>query len=197
MRLKLLLILATLGFTAADTSITSLFMFGANRQSLVGSVVKTESKTTTYSITCPSGSNSSDCGVHHGLLYTQGPTTVEWAMESPYVSAGDGHVTCSTGGSTSAVCTEMISTNGVSFLTETKTLNQSQITFLAVTITAGPSATSANTTATSADTTPSATSSGSGTGPVTGPASGDVPQITAPLQVIIGGLAVGLVAFAL
>lgn len=114
-----------------------------------------------------------------------------------YDSAGDGHVTCSTGGSTSAVCTEMISTNGLSFLTETKTLNQNQITFLAVTITAGPTATSANATATSTDTTASMTSSGSGTGSGTGSASGDVPKITAPLHVIMGGLAVGLVAFAL
>ncbi|KAJ5784493.1 uncharacterized protein N7503_009705 [Penicillium pulvis] len=108
-------------------------------------------------------------------------------------SAGDGHITCSTGGSTSAVCTEMISTNGLNFLTETKTLNQNQITFLAVTITAGPTATSANTAATSTDTTASIIPSGSGTGS----ASGDVPKITAPLQVIMGGLAVGLVAFAL
>ncbi|KAJ5526174.1 hypothetical protein N7494_012824 [Penicillium frequentans] len=190
---KLFLILSTLGLTAAGSSVTSLFMFGADKQSLVGSVVKTDSRTTTYSITCPSGSNSSNCGVHPGILYTEGPTTVEWALKSPYISAGDGHVTCSTGGSTSAVCTEMISTNGLSFLTETKTLNQNQITFLAVTITAGPTATSANATATSTDTTASMTSSGSGTGS----ASGDVPKITAPLQVIMGGLAVGLVAFAL
>lgn len=106
-------------------------------------------------------------------------------------------MTCSTGGSTSAVCTEMISTNGLSFLTETKTLNHNQITFFAVTVTAGPTATSANTTATPTDTITSATSSGSGTESGTGPASGDVPKISAPLQVIMGGLAVGLVAFAL
>lgn len=80
-------------------------------------------------------------------------------------------------------------------LTQVTTLSKDDITFMPVTITAGPSATAtgASTTATSqASTTPMSQASGASSSAST--STGGLPQITANPGAILGGAAAALVA---
>ncbi|KAJ5287814.1 hypothetical protein N7478_003500 [Penicillium angulare] len=187
-----------MGLAVADgTSVVSLFIYGADQQSLVASVVETKTDEATYSINCPSGTKSSDCGFEPGLLYTEGPTTVQWHLQTPYDADKFGHVICSTGGTTTAVCTEVTPTNGsAAQASETTTLSSDQISLLAVTITAGPNGTGINSTASATESSVAATA---GANPSAGSASssGNTPPMSMSLEILFGGLAVGLIAIAL
>ncbi|KAJ5724702.1 hypothetical protein N7493_006430 [Penicillium malachiteum] len=215
-----LLAIACLGLTDAaseNNSVVSLFIYGADQQSLVGSVIESRSEIATYSINCPSGTNSSDCGVSSGLLYTEGPTTVQWELQTPYdayvqpllyqntqvstthnvISNVYGRVICSTGGTTTAVCTEVTPTNGSTAVTsETTALNSDEITLLAVTITARANTSSSNATVTAITTTTSTATNSSDMATSTS-ASGDTVPISVPTEFFLGGLAVALIAIAL
>lgn len=108
-----------------------------------------------------------------------------------------GHVICSTGGTTTAVCTEVTPTNGsTAQASVTTTLNSDQISLLPVTITAGPNGTGANSTAT---VTESGIMKTHGAHPSAGSASssGHTPPMLMSLGIFFGGLAVALVAIAL
>ncbi|KAJ5633637.1 hypothetical protein N7528_001479 [Penicillium herquei] len=182
-----------------NNSVVSLFIYGADQQSLVGSVIESRSEIATYSINCPSGTNSSDCGVSSGLLYTEGPTTVQWELQTPYDANVYGRVICSTGGTTTAVCTEVTPTNGSTAVTsETTALNSDQITLLAVTITARANTSSSNATVTAITTTTSTATNSSDMAPSSSTsASGDTVPISVPTEFFLGGLAVALIAIAL
>ncbi|KAJ5721305.1 uncharacterized protein N7483_009239 [Penicillium malachiteum] len=198
MFVRYLLAMAILGLTQAaseNNSVVSLFIYGADQQSLVGSVIESRSEIATYSINCPPGTNSTDCGVSSGLLYTEGPTTVQWELQTPYDANVYGRVICSTGGTTTAVCTEVTPTNGSTAVTsETTALNSDQITLLAVTITASANTSSSNATVTAITTTTATNSSDMGTSTS---ASGDTVPINVPKEFFLGGLAVALIAIAL
>ncbi|KAJ5369679.1 uncharacterized protein N7496_005771 [Penicillium cataractarum] len=208
MGFKTLLNLATLGLVAAETSVVSLFIFHANPQSLVGSAVATNAGTTTYSINCGPDVESQECPLLPGLLYTAGPKTVEWSLKYPYDSYG--RVVCSMGGTTTAVCTDVMpSTGSLSQPSETTTLAGDQIYLNPVTITAGPSAsatdasTAMKTTSNSGSTGNTASapqqsgSSASSSGDATKTSTGGLPQVTANSKVVLGGAAVALMAAAL
>ncbi|KAJ6007766.1 hypothetical protein N7540_011742 [Penicillium herquei] len=193
MFMRYLLATAILGLTNAaseNNSVVSLFIYGADQQSL-------RSEIATYSINCPPGTNSTDCGVSSGLLYTEGPTTVQWELQTPYDANVYGRVVCSTGGTTTAVCTEVTPTNGSTAVTsETTALNSDQITLLAVTITARANTSASNATVTAITTTTATNLNSSDTGTSTS-ASGDTIPISVPKEFFIGGLAVALIAIAL
>ncbi|KAJ5611335.1 hypothetical protein N7510_008054 [Penicillium lagena] len=203
MNLQSLLTFTTLGLAAAESSVVSLFIFDADPQSLVGSVVASHSDTTTYSIHCASGVSPENCGFAPGFTYIAAPTTVDWELTPPYDVYG--HVGCSVGGTTTAVCTvtmphQVIGSSRTEF-TQVTTLSKNEITLMPVTITAGPSATAtgASTTATGASTTATGasttgTSQASGASSSTSTSTGGLPQITANRGAILGGAAAALVA---
>ncbi|KAJ5701735.1 hypothetical protein N7488_009283 [Penicillium malachiteum] len=221
MFMRHIITIACLGLANAaseNNSVVSLFIYGADQQSLVGSVIESRSEIATYSINCPTGTNSSDCGVSSGLLYTEGPTTVQWELQTPYdayvqtlpvtikastthnlLSNVYGRVICSTGGTTTAVCTEVTPTNGSTAVTsETTALNSDQITLLAVTITARANTSSSNATVTAITTTTSTATNSSDMAPSSSTsASGNTVPISVPTEFFLGGLAVALIAIAL
>ncbi|KAJ5580980.1 hypothetical protein N7450_007281 [Penicillium hetheringtonii] len=134
-----LLVLITFALAVADTSVISLFLIDLNGtpQSLVGSIMAEENNTTTYSINCAKTVDASDCAYFPGLLYTAGPTTVEYALNPPYDQFGT--PICSVDGTTSAICTIVVSVTGdITPYHETRALNKDMIISTRVTITAGP-----------------------------------------------------------
>ncbi|KAJ5413932.1 hypothetical protein N7509_000559 [Penicillium cosmopolitanum] len=205
MAIKSLLLLATAALATAEFSVVSMFIPDVEGTALVASVIAQTAGTTTYSINCPPGTDSSDCGVSPGLFLTSGPKKVEYS-----ISEGDfyGRMICSLGGTTTAVCTDINSGAGANFPgTHTTTLASSDITSLPVTITAGAttgaaSDTSASTTessTTATSDTPASQTSASSSGAMASPTSsstGGMSQITgAPVLAL--GAAVAFVAGAL
>ncbi|KAJ5777646.1 hypothetical protein N7520_000892 [Penicillium odoratum] len=202
--------LATVGLVAAQTSVVSMFIPFADPQSLAASIVGQSAGTTTYSINCPPGTDSSDCGMGPGLWLTAGPTTTKYSMSSPEEAFYDS-VVCSVGGTTTAACTEVLSGTGANWVgTDTETYAQSEITFLPVTVTAGPATvTSVSTTASSTDSsqtsagqtassgnTASSTSGTSSTIKTSAVSTGGLSRVTGNPSIALGGAAVAFVAAA-
>ncbi|KAJ5987739.1 hypothetical protein N7481_002949 [Penicillium waksmanii] len=161
MAIKSLLLLATAALATAESSVVSMFIPDVEGTALVASVIAQTAGTTTYSINCPPGTDSSDCGVSPGLFLTSGPKKVEYS-----ISEGDfyGRMVCSLGGTTTAVCTDINSGADANFPgTHTTTLASSDITSLPVTITAGATTGAASDTSASASTTESSTTATSDT----------------------------------
>ncbi|KAJ5532969.1 hypothetical protein N7513_000684 [Penicillium frequentans] len=207
------LLLATVGLAAAQSSVVSLFIPFADPQPLVASIMGESAGTTTYSINCPAGTDGSDCGMGPGLYMTAGPTTMRYSMSEPAEDFYDS-ILCSLGGTTTAACTEIASGTGANFPgTETGTFAKTDITMLAVTVTAGPTATSASTTTdakhtSSADktgTTEAAGTTGSGsstsgaasTSQTSATSTGGLSRVTGNPGIALGGAAIALVAAAL
>lgn len=80
---QLLLSLATAGMASAQNTVTSMLIYGADPQPLVASVVGSDATATTYSINCPPGTDSTDCGMGPGLTLVAGPTTTVLKMDEP------------------------------------------------------------------------------------------------------------------
>ena len=84
---KLLLpaLLATLALAAPSntTGSLSLFIPGADPQSLVASAIATSSAITTFLIACPTGTGSSNCGFSEPFTLVEGPSTVSYAYSQP------------------------------------------------------------------------------------------------------------------
>ncbi|KAJ5773770.1 hypothetical protein N7457_008666 [Penicillium paradoxum] len=141
MVLKALLTFATLGL-AQDYPVVSLFIPNADPQSLVGAVVQENSATTTYSINCPPGTNSTDCGMGPGMLLTTAATSVEYLISGGVNDVYD-HVICSMTDPTSAdrTCTGTVTgSSATAPSTSILTLNQDKVTALPVTITSSEAA---------------------------------------------------------
>ncbi|KAJ5647649.1 hypothetical protein N7490_004021 [Penicillium lividum] len=199
------LVLATVGLAAAQTSVVSLFIPFADPQPLAASIIGESAGTTTYSINCPPGTDSSDCGMGPGLYMTAGPTTMRYSMSEPDEDFYES-ILCSLGGTTTAECTEVASGTGANFPgTETDTFVKTDITMLAVTVTAGP--TTATSTSTTADlkhtssndktgTTGSAssTSEAASTSQASATSTGGLSRVTGNPGVALGGAAIALVA---
>ncbi|KAJ5949347.1 hypothetical protein N7454_000931 [Penicillium verhagenii] len=209
------IILATVGLVAAQTSVVSMFIPFADPQPLAASIVGESAGTTTYSINCPPGTDSDDCGMGPGLWMTAGPTTTRYSLTEPDEDFYD-NMDCSVGGTTTAVCTEVVSGTGANDPgTDTSTYAPTDITLLPVTITAGPVTTTAASTATestgstgssdSANTsssdktgksgsTASSTSAAASTSAASGTSTGGLSRVTGNPVVALGGAAAALVA---
>ncbi|KAJ5935045.1 hypothetical protein N7466_004592 [Penicillium verhagenii] len=206
------ILLATVGLVAAQTSVVSMFIPFADPQPLAASIVGKSAGTTTYSINCPPGTDSDDCGMGPGLWMTAGPTTTRYSLTEPDVDFYD-NMDCSVGGTTTAVCTEVVSGTGANDPgTDSTTYAPTDITLLPVTITAGPATTSAASTATestgssdSANTsssdktgktgsTASSTSAAASTSASSGTSTGGLSRVTGNPVVALGGAAAALVA---
>ncbi|PYH82420.1 hypothetical protein BO82DRAFT_353672 [Aspergillus uvarum CBS 121591] len=134
---------------SAQTTVTSMFIYDADPQPLVASVMGVAATATTYYINCPPGTDSSDCGMGPGLTVIAGPQTTSYLMEEPdedfYWS-----VVCSLQGTTTGSCIEMASGTGANFPgTSTIPLDTDDIAsgLMPVTITAGAGSITASDTA--------------------------------------------------
>ncbi|MCJ1253920.1 Mucin-21 [Lignoscripta atroalba] len=218
--------LAFIGLSSAQSTV-SLFLLSTDNQSLVGSIVGSDSTATTYVIQCPPGTDSNDCGYPIPVTVMQGPATVFYSMSLPGFTADFG---CSLGGTTTAICSQSVGGSDANSPGQaTETLAASDITFLPVVITAeagagntastAPATTTAEVTSDSSSSMPTtASSSGAtstmsmttsmaasqstGTGDVQAAAStlvstGGYPQITGNAQWAVGGAAVALALAAL
>lgn len=135
----------------AQTTIVSLFLYDTDPQPLVASVVAVESSTTTYSIACPTGTDSSDCGYPAGVdtLVTQAPNFAgaNIDMAGQFTMNWSCDITSST---VAAVCT--VSAGGPAANSpgvETTTLSSTDVQYFPVTVTAGLDKLTANLTPTS------------------------------------------------
>ncbi|OGM40518.1 GPI anchored protein [Aspergillus bombycis] len=218
MAVKLLMGLAMAGLISASSSVTSMFLLGLDPQSLEASIVGNDATATTYSVSCappPTATASDeddygyDCGLGPGLTVTDASPTIIYELnEKPefYMT-----VKCSVAGTTSAVCTETAGGPEANFPgTTISTIQQSEMAFVPVTITAGSvtsvaATASATTTAesgsqgtTSAAQTSSkssASSSGSSSSSSSSAVStGGMPQITGDAGMLFGGAVVALAA---
>ncbi|KAB8226278.1 hypothetical protein BDV33DRAFT_197274 [Aspergillus novoparasiticus] len=222
MTVKLLMGLAMAGLISASSSVTSMFLLGFDPQSLEASIVGNDATATTYSITCapsPTASASDDdddygCGLGPGItLIDASPTTIMEMNDKPNFSMT---VNCSVAGTTSAVCTGIGDGPEANFPgTIISTIQQSEMSYLPVTITAGSvtsvaATASATTTTASATTTTesgskattsaaqtasksSASSSGSSSSS-SAVSTGGMPQITGDAGMLFGGAFVALAA---
>ncbi|KAE8370768.1 hypothetical protein BDV27DRAFT_119027 [Aspergillus caelatus] len=218
MAVKLLMGLAMAGLISASSSVTSMFLLGLDPQHLEASIVGNDATATTYSITCaprPTVSVSDDddddydCGLGPGLTLTAAsPTTIIELNEKPDFFYT---VNCSVAGTTSAVCTEIAGGPEANFPgTTISTIQQSEMAFVPVTITAG-SVTSVAATATASATTTaesgskattsaaqtsskSSTSSSGSSSSSSAVSTGGMPQITGDAGMLFGGAVVALAA---
>lgn len=133
---------------AQSTTTVSLWVNGADQQSLVASVVAVDATATTYMVTCPSSVSSDDCGFPSPVALTEGANFYAATLT---VTEDDASVAvaerCTKTGS-SAVCTDIYTAVGsasagtvtaLTTLTSTSisTLDSSEITSMPVVVTAG------------------------------------------------------------
>ena len=86
---------------------------------------------TTYLISCPPGTDASNCGYGGGATVIEGPSTLQMVI------AGES-IVCNLAGTTQAVCTQSQTLSGYSTTQlVTTTLGQADITYLPVGVTAG------------------------------------------------------------
>ncbi|RDW83669.1 putative GPI anchored protein [Aspergillus mulundensis] len=163
MLVKSLLIPTLASLAYAESTVTSMFIYGADPQPLAASIVGNDASATTYSINCPPGS---DCGMGPGL------TLIADASKTTYImNDGDSFqftVKCAVTES-SATCVESAGGPDANFPgVETSTTD---VSLMPVTVTAGTITSadgSTTSTSTSTATTATATATGSPTSSSTG-----------------------------
>lgn len=63
---------------AQTTSITSLFLYGLEDNTMVASVISVGPEAVVYSINCAFATDANDCGIVDGITWTAGPSTLGW-----------------------------------------------------------------------------------------------------------------------
>ncbi|KIX04451.1 uncharacterized protein Z518_05319 [Rhinocladiella mackenziei CBS 650.93] len=171
------LTLTLAGIVSAQSSVVNIFFPGADQQTLVGSIIASDSSKTTMAVACPSDADTFDCGLIEPITVTVGSSTfhAEESFETISVT-----LDCAVTGTTAATCEEtyvgpagLIETDidsltatdatintQVTTTATTTTLSQTEIAFIPVTISAGAvSNASAGTGATGSASTTAATGS--------------------------------------
>ncbi|PYH94296.1 hypothetical protein BO71DRAFT_353573 [Aspergillus ellipticus CBS 707.79] len=130
-----LLALATAGLVSAQSTVVSMFILDADPQPLAASIIGNDATATTYSVNCPPGTDSDDCGMGPGMTVINGPQTT-MIMDDPDEDFWYTCI-CSLDGTTHAVCAETASGDGANFPgTSTTTLDE-DLELMPVTVTAG------------------------------------------------------------
>ncbi|KIV87441.1 hypothetical protein PV11_02986 [Exophiala sideris] len=178
------LLLGLAAVAAAQSSVVSVFFPGADEQTLLGSVIKSDASKTTMAVGCPTDVDANDCGFPTPITVTVGPSTF-YASES--FESTSAIVDCALTGTTAGVCAEtyigpadMFDDTDTSALTATDassdtsitttattvTLSSTDITYIPITLTTGELQvlTAAGTGATGSESTPSATGTTSSSG---------------------------------
>ncbi|KAL4783307.1 hypothetical protein BJX76DRAFT_330308 [Aspergillus varians] len=132
MLLKSFLLPALASLAAAESTVTSMFIINADKQPLAASIAGNDATATTYSINCPPGTPSDECGMGIGMTLVAGSETTTYIMNMgprfQYTAK------CSVGKS-SAVCTESAGGPDANFPgVDTTTVD---VDLLPVTVTAG------------------------------------------------------------
>ncbi|KAL2823636.1 hypothetical protein BJY01DRAFT_230625 [Aspergillus pseudoustus] len=153
MMIKSLLLPALASVAYAESTVTSMFIFGADPQPLAASIVGNDQTATTYSINCPPGTDGNDCGMGPGMTLVAGKDVTSWIFDDG--PAFQYTAECSIKNS-KAVCTESAGGSEANFPGVSTTTTT--VDYMPVTITAG-SITGAD----SESTTDSATSTSSAT----------------------------------
>jgi hypothetical protein len=109
-----LLAMATTTLAQASTTL-NLFLL-ADNQTILGSVVNVAPTATTLFLQCPSGTDSSDCGIPSGLTVTENQSGITFTMSDPSLSQ---EATCKLEGTTAADCTVSISSSDTDGQTST------------------------------------------------------------------------------
>ncbi|KAL4790668.1 hypothetical protein BDV19DRAFT_371858 [Aspergillus venezuelensis] len=159
MMYKSILLPALASLAYAESTVTSMFMYGADTQPLAASIVGNDATATTYSINCPPGTDGSDCGMGPGLtLIAANPSTTYIMNDKPEFYWT---VRCSVGDST-AVCTDTAGGPDANFPGTSTTTTD--VGLMPVTITAGSitSASDSEPTSTSASDSSSSTADDGG-----------------------------------
>jgi len=211
--------LAVVNVALAQTSTVTLYIPGADTQSLVGAVVGTASSLTTYALSC---ANTDECGFPGGFTLTENASTAQYTMGPENgddgVLAFTARIDCALDSTISAVCVESFGGSEANFpgLT-TETYTGTDFQYMPVFITAGaaagtgstPSSTMASTTASAASTsqtsglatkTSSSSSSGSassgkgsgGVAQTSSTSTAGVPAVTGNAKWVVGGAAAAL-----
>jgi len=203
------------GLSVAQSTI-SLYIPGADTQSLVGSIIASDATATTYAIECAPNTDGSDCGFNGAITLTEGPSTAVYTLSEAGGASGSsggvaftGYYDCSLGAS-SAVCAESFGGDEANFPgSSTETFTGTDFTYMPVVITAGVLNTggAAAPSSTTAAPTPSNTSGGKKTssgasntssgaaqtqgtsGSSTSTSTGGVPMITGNAKWVLGGAA--------
>ncbi|KAH9217377.1 hypothetical protein DL95DRAFT_105613 [Leptodontidium sp. 2 PMI_412] len=210
--------LAIVGGALAQTSTVTLYIPGADPQSLVGTVVGTASSLTTYALQC---ANTDECGFPGQFTVTENASTAKYTVDpengADGVLAFTGRVECSLDSTVSAVCVESFGGTEANFPgVTTETYTGTDFQYMPVYITAGaaagtgstPSSTVASTTsgASSSQTsnlatkTSSSASSSEGssnkvaqtTSADTSTSTAGVPAVTGNAKWVVGGAAAAL-----
>ncbi|KAL5001025.1 hypothetical protein BDV10DRAFT_25659 [Aspergillus recurvatus] len=148
-----LLLAALASLAVAESTVTSMYIFGADEQPLAASIMGNDASATTYSINCPPGTDSSDCGMGPGMTVIAAGEATTYIMND----GDDFHYTaeCSVGKSV-ATCTESAGGADANFPgVETTT---GEVSYMPVTVTAGSITSAGSSTASSS------ASAGTGTG---------------------------------
>ncbi|KAJ9293400.1 hypothetical protein DTO271G3_7896 [Paecilomyces variotii] len=171
--------LAMLGLASAQSSVISVFIPDTDPQPLVASIIGNDAAATTYYLTCPVGTDGSDCGMGPGMTLIAGPKTAALMVMDPEEDFYGG-VFCSMGGTTSAVCTSSMSGTGANFPgVSTETLAASDIQLLPVTVTAGSTTPVSASASTSASATGATSASGAASVTPTGARQASSPETMA------------------
>ncbi|KAH6656996.1 hypothetical protein BKA67DRAFT_553928 [Truncatella angustata] len=132
---------------ATTTSVTKVFLFNTDPQTLVADVLAADATATTFLLNCPSGTDSNDCGTYNETVVV-GP----WAKPTPPPEASTGvydleikldtewyfHIHCDMTGTAPGVCTTTnIGGNDDGSPTATYTPESTDWNYMPVTITAG------------------------------------------------------------
>ncbi|PLB54095.1 hypothetical protein P170DRAFT_431770 [Aspergillus steynii IBT 23096] len=196
MRLKFLAGLAVLGLVTAKDSVSSMFIYGADEQPLVASIVGNDATVTSYNINCRPGTDDSDCGMGAGVTLLADDPMTTYMMDDP--SGGKFFaIICSVDQKDStAVCRATVSTSSGSSTALHTSTTTTRFSRLPVTITGGE-ITSATPTWPGTSTS-HATATGTGTTTQTGSSStssgGGMARVTGDTGMMLGAAAVGLAA---
>ncbi|KAL2796689.1 hypothetical protein BJX66DRAFT_335673 [Aspergillus keveii] len=137
--------LASVAF--AESTVTSMFIYGADEQPLAASIVGNDQTATTYSINCPPGTDSNDCGMGPGMTVVAGKDVTSWIFDD---GPAFQYTAICTVKNSKATCTESAGGPDANFPGVSTTTTT--VDFMPVTITAG------SVTETDASTTVSSTS---------------------------------------
>ncbi|KAL5342174.1 hypothetical protein BJX70DRAFT_357114 [Aspergillus crustosus] len=135
MLFKSLLLPTMASLAYAESTVTSMFMYGADEQPLAASIVGNDASRTTYLVNCPPGTDSNDCGMGPGQTVIAGKDVTSWIFdEAPeFIFTAE----CSIKG-TKAICTESAAGSDANFpgvFTSTTTVDYQPVTVTAGSIT--------------------------------------------------------------
>lgn len=131
-----LVLTSLLGLAAAQTTTLSIPFYLADNQAIEASVVSANDAATTLALNCPSGTDSSDCGLFPTMLLTYGPSTYHIDMGAGDDAVFTGFEDCQRGAT--VTCTEFATGSEANFPgTTTATYEGAEIITIPVTVTAG------------------------------------------------------------